>query len=86
MFEELQEVIRGEDAQKSGVRYLEYESLEVEVRGKVWKVFGSPVCSVTSGVGLVRVDPHTRQAAARYSFGAFQYENEGEAAGACLIP
>jgi len=61
VFEELQEVVRGDDARQSGVRYLEYESLEVEVRGKVWKVFGSP-------------------AATRYSFGAFQYENEGQAA------
>ena len=44
--------MRGDDAQKSGVRYLEYESLEVEVRGKVWKIFGSPVCSVTYGASL----------------------------------
>jgi len=43
VFEELQEVVRGEDVRSSGVHYLEYESLEVEVRGKAWKVFGSPV-------------------------------------------
>lgn len=48
VFEELQEVVRGDDSRKSGIRYLEYESLEVEVRGKVWKVFGSPVCSAVS--------------------------------------
>ena len=29
--------------------------------------------------------PPTSQAAARYSFGAFQYEDENEAAGACII-
>jgi hypothetical protein len=51
------------------------------VRGKVWKVFGSPVCSIASDIGLVRVDSLTSQAAARYSFGAFQYETEDEAAG-----
>jgi len=45
--------VRGDGAQKSGIHYLEYESLDVEVRGKVWRVFGSPVCSVTSDVGLV---------------------------------
>ncbi|KAF9653122.1 hypothetical protein BDM02DRAFT_3108273 [Thelephora ganbajun] len=53
VFEELQEVVRGDDARKSGVHYLEYESLEVEVRGKTWKVFGSPVCSIASGASLV---------------------------------
>ena len=42
--------MRGEDARNSGVHYLEYEPLEVEVRGKVWKVFGSPVSSIASGV------------------------------------
>ncbi|KAF9792416.1 Metallo-dependent phosphatase-like protein [Thelephora terrestris] len=53
VFDELQEVVRGEDTRKSRVHYLEYESLEVEVRGK---------------------------AAARHSFGAFQYETKDEAA------
>lgn len=75
--------MRGDDARKSGVHYLEYEPLEVKVRGKVWKVFGSPVCLATSGVSLVRADLPTDQAATRYSFGAFQYENEDEATGAC---
>ena len=42
--------MKGEDVRSSGVHYLEYESLEVEVRGKVWKVFGSPVSSIMSGV------------------------------------
>jgi len=60
VFDGLQEVVRGEDTRQSGVHYLEYEPLEMQVRGKVWKVFGSP-------------------AAARYSFGAFQYETEDEA-------
>ena len=36
--------MRGEETRNSGVHYLEYEPLEVQVRGKVWKVFGSPVC------------------------------------------
>lgn len=79
--------MRGEDIRNSGVHYLEYESLEVKVRGKVWKVFGSPVCSIVSGVSSTvrRVNPPPYQAAARYSFGAFQYENDDEATGACLI-
>lgn len=78
----MQAVVRGDDVRKSGVHYLEYESLEVEVRGKVWKVFGSPVCSIASGF---TPDSSTCQGAARYSFGAFQYEGEDEATGACLV-
>ena len=46
----MQGVVRGEDVRGSGVHYLEYESLEIDVRGKVWKVFGSPVSSIVSGV------------------------------------
>jgi len=42
IFYGLQEVVRGEDSRRSGVRYLEYEPLEVEVGQKTWKVFGSP--------------------------------------------
>ena len=77
--------MRGDNARKSGIRYLEFESLEVEVRGKVWRVFGSPVRSIDSSASLVRVNPSVSQAAARHSYGAFQYENEGEAVGACQI-
>ena len=52
----MQGVVRGEDVRGSGVYYLEYESLEVEVRGKVWKVFGSPVGSIVAGA--IHVDLH----------------------------
>lgn len=45
VFDELQEVVRGEAAQRSGVHYLEYESLEVQVRGKIWKIWGSPAAT-----------------------------------------
>lgn len=60
VFDDLQKAVRGDDTKASGVHYLEHESLELEVRAKVWKVFGSP-------------------ATPRHSFGAFQYEAEGEA-------
>lgn len=77
--------MRGEDVRDSGVHYLEYESLEVEVRRKVWKVFGSPVSSIKSGVSHIWAYPSTCQAAARYSFGAFQYETEDEAVGVSYL-
>lgn len=37
----------GDEARRSGVIYLEYSSVEIQVKqgGRKWKVYGCPVCS-----------------------------------------
>ncbi|KIJ30341.1 hypothetical protein M422DRAFT_268208, partial [Sphaerobolus stellatus SS14] len=42
MLQDAIDLVRGEEAQKSGLHYLEYEATSFVCRGRKWKVFGSP--------------------------------------------
>ena len=41
------DLLRGEEARDAGIVYLQFESAEIAVRGRTWRVYGSPVSLFT---------------------------------------
>jgi hypothetical protein len=71
-------MVKDRAAKAAGVHYLEYESMELKTGDKTWKVYGSPVCSLSSNVMCVS---DFAQATPRFMMGSFQYQEQAEAEG-----
>ncbi|KAH6871120.1 FACT complex subunit SPT16 [Coprinopsis sp. MPI-PUGE-AT-0042] len=76
--EKARQLWKGDRLRKKGIYYLEHEALSFKTEsGRTWKVYGSPVSDLEhSYISNLEVE-----AAPRYAWGAFQYDDPAKAKG-----